>query len=150
MVTAVIDPRRHTMRKLPTVVLAAAALVVTAVPAGADEPTPITFTKVAEYTNPCTGEVHEYSYTVNGRLHAHENNLVGVGTSTIETADGYVGTGPDPLVFASSLRISHYTYLLTNEETGSVLRTRSAGVVDLQTGEVLVEEDEWSCVRPAA
>lgn len=133
------------MRKLPTLV-AAAALALTALPASADQPTPVTFSKVFEYTNPCTGEAHDASYTVEGKDHFHEHSYVGVGRSTIETADGYVGSGPDPILENSRFFLGTSTYLLTNDDTGSTLRMQYAIRVDLATGEVVMERDEWSCV----
>ena len=136
------------MRKLPTLI-AAAALALTAVPASADPPATFTFSKVLEYTNPCTGEVHDYTYTVEARDHDHDS-IVGVGRSTIETDDGYVGSGPDPIVANSSFFLGHSTYILTNEETGSKVRTHYIVKVDLATGDVLLERDEWSCVRDSA
>lgn len=136
------------MRKLPTLI-AAAALALTAVPASADPPSTFTFSKVLEYTNPCTDEVHDYTYTVEAREHDHES-IVGVGRSTIETADGYVGSGPDPIVANSKFFLGHSTYILTNEDTGSKVRTHYVVKVDLATGEVIMEQDEWSCVRDSA
>ena len=137
------------MRKLTTLI-AAAALALTALPASADKPTPVAFSKVLEYTNPCTGEVHDYTYTVEGKDHYHENNYVGVGRSTIETADGYVGSGPDPILATKKFFLGHSTYILTNEDTGSRVRTHYIVKVDLATGDVLMERDEWSCVRGPA
>ncbi len=140
----------HTRRLMVTGTALAMLLIgLMASPALADQPTEWTLERVVEGgTNPCDPSTSQTVYLVfHVKEHQHENNVVLTVTTEVSTDDGFSALGHETRVITDRTFRTMYNFMHTNPETGQKFSLKGRIVQDLTTGEVLVDEREFYCVR---
>jgi hypothetical protein len=136
------------MRKLLLVLLTMAVLAL-APPAAADPPTEGSIEETFEDVNPCTGLIHEVTFTGTFFEHSHDGRIVVHAKRTITTdPTGFVGHGTDSFVDNGQVVRASLTDILTNP-AGDRIRAHFVFVLDLSTDTVRVEKGELTCLGPA-
>lgn len=144
---------RHQRITKPSVFMGAAlAMLLTglvASPALADQPTEWTLERVVQGEgNPCDPTYPQtVSLVFHVREHQHENNVVWTITTEASIDDGFYAIGHETRVITDRIFRTMYNFMHTNPETGQKFSLHGRLVQDLTTGEVLVDEREFSCVR---
>lgn len=138
-----------TKRTRRTIALAASVAVMLvglgATPASADAP--INFTDSMTYTsvNPCTGVENELTFSLDVSVHVHQNNVVAHIERSGESSDGYLMTGVETAVETKNVFRAGYNDQWVDSD-GSRFRNRAHITINLNKGEVLVDNFELSCL----
>lgn len=113
-------------------------------PASADKPTEFTDSGTFTAENPCTGEEHDVTLTVEGREHSHGQRFIAHLSRTGTTSDGYVmDHGVETVSFNGKVFRAAFTDNWSNDD-GS--RFQASGVFVERGGEVLVDKFTLRCL----
>lgn len=144
---------RHERVVKPSLILGVTfALLLTglvASPTLADQPTEWTQERVMEgEPNPCDPpNTQTVTLVFHVREHHHNNNVVWTVRTEASTDDGFSGFGIEARVVTDRTFRTTYNFIQTNPDTGQKFSVKGRFVQDLTTGEVLVEEHEYYCIR---
>ena len=129
------------------VALAMLLTALVASPALADQPTEVTEQIVFEDVNPCDPPntmVVTIDFVI--KVHDHANNYVETISSWASTDAGFSGPGVATTVVTGEVERATWHFLQTNPETGQLSTVKGRSVINLATGEVLVETQELRCI----
>lgn len=138
------------MRRAAQALAGAVALTgwVVAAPATADAPQEFTDSVTFVELNPCDPpNTHEITIVSQIEVHEHRNNTVIKIRSETSTDDGFRGFGSSTEVTRDGLAKGTYNYVQTHSENGQKFTVKRHYVVDVETGEFLVDTFRMRCVR---
>ncbi len=134
------------MRRVATMLVVAAAFVgLTVLPAAADAPVEFSFSATDTDVDPCTGEHMTVNLLFNVKAHEHGNNTVLIIDAHGETSNGYVGEGHETAVTNQNHWISVFNWQVTNDETGARFIIKGRFKIDLETGGAQMDSVELTC-----
>ena len=134
-------------RLLGTVLLVGMLGLVLVGPVAANAPTVLPpLVEVFDDIDPCTGEVHTVTITVQITEHVHQGDrIVAQGKSTLTTTAGYIGSGTRTFVDNGQNVVFRLIDRLTDED-GNRIRVRIVTIFDLTSGELRVDRFGITCV----
>jgi hypothetical protein len=137
------------MRKtLSILAIAALGMVLMAVPAVADAPTKFTdgFMLYGEPDACNPSETMDIAFTFDVSAHDHTNNVVLIVDSSATSSTGYIGTGREIIVENKNWFMDRFNWQNVNPDTGDRISVKGNIKVDLDTGDVVLEDMEFKCL----